>query len=543
MVGKPTTCTGLRDDGHGDEEVGGKESMNSEAIANIQSDSVGEHNRNSGFVSRDEAIEGRVLEIDHHVPEAEDEKGEQLPQHVPSSSPLQSADHWKDKAQEIIAPNQILTPATGIEDEKVPTDPVEDLESLKLESEVQTSAQQFSLSQIINDNSTPRNSLLEDPPLGTTIYSDGSDVEGKKDLSHAILESVNSGDVQINHVKDEELSSEKEVLTYSTSDIENLGQEHQIAFTESTNTLLEEESCNILTDALYSAGITSDSLEYSLLSERTPLERDPDHQDEVSDTTVMQLKVNFSDGNLTGRTRSGARFSDDTNMLKDFLSRAQARRAAITTTQPKEPVSPAAQSLRKILGQRDNNSTTPTTPKDALKKPTTPLSEPVMDLIEERDAERAPKEPASIRRSTRKRHQHLAGSTKIPTSAPSFIPVRRTDGTDPVVLRKSVTHELTMVTRANTRRNKGQSKMPKLVLQDLIVQGPEERESTRAMGAKMVSWDERLVQYQEAREAQEAQEGEEAKRPKIRQLRGLGASNGTPAPKRLPKDASMPKGR
>ena len=58
---------------------------------------------------------------------------------------------------------------------------------------------------------------------------------------------------------------------------------------------------------------------------------------------------------------------------------------------------------------------------------------------------------------------------------------------------------------------------------------------------KSVGWDEKLVYYQGAKEATVEEEEKEEKRPKVRRLRGLGASNGTPAPKRVV-DSGIPQG-
>ena len=109
--------------------------------------------------------------------------------------------------------------------------------------------------------------------------------------------------------------------------------------------------------------------------------------------------------------------------------------------------------------------------------------------------------------------------------------MRRADGTDPVVLQKSQAQELAVTTRANTRRNKGQSKPPLLALQDLASESADVASTAKegAEKAKSVAWAERLASYQGAKD--EADDAEEM-RPKVRRLRGLGTVNGTPAAKR-----------
>ncbi|KAF6221481.1 hypothetical protein HO133_002337 [Letharia lupina] len=232
------------------------------------------------------------------------------------------------------------------------------------------------------------------------------------------------------------------------------------------------------------------------------------------------------------KTRSGARFSDDTSMLKDFLNRAQARKAAqkpiLSAPAAPIPQHSPRRSPRKTHGSQDGHASSPQKPRNVAHRPGTPPGTPKMEALDSDDGEELTAEPASCRRSTRTR---LPAPSKALPGAPSFIPVRRADGTDPVVLQKSQAQDLAVSTRANTRRNKGQSKPPLLALQDL----PTERAdltSTAKQGAengKSVAWAERLASYQDAKgEADDAEE----RRPKVRRLRGLGAVNGTLAAKR-----------
>lgn len=231
------------------------------------------------------------------------------------------------------------------------------------------------------------------------------------------------------------------------------------------------------------------------------------------------------------KTRSETRFSDDTSMLKEFLNRAQAKKAAKTPvfSAPdlhKPQVSPR-RSPRKALGSHDDNALSPQKSREIANRPGTPPGKPKPESPDPDDADDIGAEPTSCRRSTRTR---LPAPSKTPPGAPSFIPVRRADGTDPVVLQKSQAQELAMVTRANTRRNKGQSKPPLLALHDLPAEIAEIAVITKARGkqSKTVDWAERLASYQDAKETGEAEEA----RPKVRRMKGLGSANGTPAPKR-----------
>ena len=232
-------------------------------------------------------------------------------------------------------------------------------------------------------------------------------------------------------------------------------------------------------------------------------------------------------------TRSGARFSDDTNLLKDFLNRAQARKLAKDGKIPAHgaPEISPRRSPRKVLAEVDSNSPSPQRPKDLATRPGTPPGKQRMDAFAFDELDELTAEPTSCRRSNRTR---LPTASKAPLGAPSFIPVRRADGTDPVILPKSIAQDLAVQTRANTRRNKGQSKPPSVALQTLTAETAElaaNRVHARDK-CKSVGWDEKLVYYYHGAQEVAEEEGKEEKRPKVRRLRGLGASNGTPAPKR-----------
>ena len=232
------------------------------------------------------------------------------------------------------------------------------------------------------------------------------------------------------------------------------------------------------------------------------------------------------------KTRSGARFSDDTSMLKDFLNRAQARKAAqkplLSAPDAAIPQHSPRRSPRKKHGSQGGQTSSPQKPRNITSRPNTPPSKPKPEELDSDDDEECTAEPASCRRSMRTR---LPAPSKAVPGAPSFIPVRRADGTDPVVLQKSQAQELAITTRANTRRNKGQSKPPLLALQDLPTETADLATSGRegVEKGKSVGWAERLASYRDANgESDEIEE----RRPKVRRLRGLGAANGTAAAKR-----------
>ncbi|KAL8957619.1 MAG: hypothetical protein Q9193_005155 [Seirophora villosa] len=269
-----------------------------------------------------------------------------------------------------------------------------------------------------------------------------------------------------------------------------------------------------------------------------------DVEDEGPKSSASEMNLNEPELVLRGNedttsprktTRSGTRFSDDTNMLKDFLSRAQARKQAkdaLLVANPAATATASRRSPRKALASLDSNSPSPHKAGVDSNRAGTPLGRAKLEEVQLEEPDETAADASPVRRGTRKR---LLAPAKTATGAPSLIPVRRADGTDPVVLQKSIAQELALVTRTNTRRNKGQAKPPALILKKLVVEEvePETKGGHALRNCKSVGWDKKLVYYQDGRQVQADAEVEvEEKRPKARRLRGLGAGNGTPAPKR-----------
>ena len=249
---------------------------------------------------------------------------------------------------------------------------------------------------------------------------------------------------------------------------------------------------------------------------------------------------------MVTRTRSRTRISDDTLMLKDFLSRMQARKSAFaepTSMPASPPESPShKRSHRQALQSLDTNSPSPTKTSGPDDEPDSPLRAFGGDEYGKEDLGKPIPETASQRRSARTRLVTPAKST------PSLIPLRRAGGTDPIILKKSANQELSIATRANTRRNKGRARLPKVMLPELAEkmghdatdQKEESMVRPQRSAFKIVHWDEeKLVQYQEATAAL-GEENEVKRIPKIRRLRGLGATNGTPAPNKVDRDRLAP---
>ena len=254
------------------------------------------------------------------------------------------------------------------------------------------------------------------------------------------------------------------------------------------------------------------------------------------DVAMRSAKAS-NDGSQERKTRYGSRISDDTSMLKDFLSRAQAKKAAKAQESAHNlgSASSPRRSPRKILGKLDQNSPASTKIKESISRCNTPPGKVKLGSFDmNQEVEETGPEPPSQRRSARKRPPAPSRTPKEVT--PSLIPLRRPDGPEAIKLQKSAVQELAIVTRANTRRNKGQAKMPRVILESLASsESPQESLSKKRKlkAGKTVDWDETLVYYHETTKGKVADE-----KPKMKRERGLGTVNGTPAGKKSGPDGT-----
>jgi hypothetical protein len=216
---------------------------------------------------------------------------------------------------------------------------------------------------------------------------------------------------------------------------------------------------------------------------------------------------------------------EDVALLSEFLSRAQAKRAAnaamipIKKAEETTSLNPPAVRSRRALEELDKNSpspqksqqvSTPTKGIDKAVESPTPKALPSHEANE--DSAREESSPSTCRRSTR---------TKLPKAppqahsqrpaVPNQIPVRRANGTEFVFLQRTEAQELALVTRKNTRRNKGNAVLPRQFLHS-CKQGRSEDEASLQQSqedgeskgrapcspsrSKQVCWrDEELVEY------------------------------------------------
>jgi hypothetical protein len=278
---------------------------------------------------------------------------------------------------------------------------------------------------------------------------------------------------------------------------------------------------------------------------------------DTEELEILDLKRNeLADTTSTNAPTIYDHDHDDTDMLRNFLTRVKANKAAKAPTKRKRslPHSP----LRIPLGEMDGNlSPSPIKPADGF------------DLIQSPSSpKRGPPEEVPEAKSCRR-----SGRTRLPTKAipgvPSFIPVRRLgqEAETTVALKRNEEKEIAALTRVNTRKNKGaaltaaevlakksEEKEDPVMRQRLLKEvfnerkGKDKHGSERKGTGKNVTWAEELAQFQTLdksrlepsksdKEEKTGQVEEEKKqgavRVSVRSKMALGmAVNGTPAPKR-----------
>ncbi|KAH3949930.1 hypothetical protein HBH70_047460 [Parastagonospora nodorum] len=268
---------------------------------------------------------------------------------------------------------------------------------------------------------------------------------------------------------------------------------------------------------------------------------------------------------------------DDTALLKDFLNRAAAskaekaavmthRRESLQNRRDSDVIRHALSSPRKALEEKDPNSpskydnelTLDLSQTLTLSMDNNNLASPTPNATEGEDLTDE-KSLRGSRRSSRAKKSRLPAPASAAQTQPqtSKIAIRRADGTEHVVLKKSDAQELSLLTRANTRKNKQGAFGVTVRLMKLAADAanlPPLDDSTREIViGKNIRWDEQLAYYQENPEtvaeaeslatpdelgmsdavstpsAKPKSKVSKNSTPKVRRARGLGTANGTPA--------------
>ncbi|KAL1297311.1 hypothetical protein AAFC00_004862 [Neodothiora populina] len=248
-------------------------------------------------------------------------------------------------------------------------------------------------------------------------------------------------------------------------------------------------------------------------------------------------------GAESAEARQKPRISDDTAILHAFLNRAAAskkpsisigRRESLTNRRDSDVVRQALASPAKvdILGDLDPNSPMPRksvavvedvaceNESESSLEPSEETPETLPEPAVENEAAATDAKPT--RRSIRSRNRvvqlgPLAASPSKYAKGPNKITIRST-GT-PVAIKRTDAQELSLLTRANTRKNKGGSIMPVVRLCELATEPASREPSEESSGApaekvgdgaadnvKGVRWDVNLAYYQEFEDDADSQE-------------------------------------
>ncbi|KAI2684553.1 hypothetical protein DTO013E5_2966 [Penicillium roqueforti] len=268
-----------------------------------------------------------------------------------------------------------------------------------------------------------------------------------------------------------------------------------------------------------------------------------DNTNFVSTTESVQALTQEQEVKLVRSALRSSLDGENAELLNDFLSRANAKRAAKAThpgdakstemgSSPEESpeVKCSTPPPRRVLEELTTNSPSPvklqfSPSKYDVKRGADGAGERG-DIITKEDiipkeimGEQAPASPA-CRRSTRTKG----------VNAPSMrntISFRRAKGTEFVFQQRTESQQMAMATKRNTRLNKGKAVTPIVILQALAQQPSEEEllpcnlqnegsshqdtnTGALAKSRKQVSWnEERMAEYEEYREPMDDQEDEE----------------------------------
>jgi hypothetical protein len=334
-----------------------------------------------------------------------------------------------------------------------------------------------------------------------------------------------------------------------------------------------------------SAAVTNEDITDGLTLSFTPLRptsADPTLRKLHSPPPPLRMESGPEDATMT------IAIDDDTAILKDFLTRAAAskaeraathRRESIQNRRDSDVIRHALASPRKALEDKDPNSPSKYDNELTLDLSqnltlTMPDEEQISPPLEQADEAGTAEDKSSCgsRRSSRTKKSRLPAPASIAQAQSSKIAIRRADGNEVVVLKKTDAQELATLTKANTRKNKQGAFCVSVRLLKLAMDSagllPVDDATKELVVGKNVRWDEQLAYYQEnpetianlLAEAESLATPDElsmpdvtyatpkAKKkttdknstPKIRRVRGLGTANGTPGKGLLAPSSLLP---
>ena len=290
--------------------------------------------------------------------------------------------------------------------------------------------------------------------------------------------------------------------------------------------LAQEDQPAQVTDSLASAsGSEHDATEHV---------QEPHSGTEMTDPVKVDIQQVAQ--SLPAHASSG--HGEDAAFLHAFLSRTKAQKEARAVSPQKDSSagSPVTRS-RAALTSLSTNSASRKRPKRTRKGRVDEGDHDELSASPYTQAiEAVPTSPP--RRSGRTK---LPLPQKPPTVNPSTIPVRRANGTEFVFLQRTEPQQIALATRSNTRRNRGEAVMPKYKLKALSEVQRSPSKSPKKREGRGVSFKEEPCYFDAHPDEQDVEEVAKNtdEKPKARKSRRLGASNGTPAPKKVMAESAM----
>lgn len=285
----------------------------------------------------------------------------------------------------------------------------------------------------------------------------------------------------------------------------------------------------------------------SIFSFSMPLSEDTSTQDPpMSSPIERSASAPPEEPSISPRKPSRPRVSDDTALLQAFLNRA-AESKGISSTNSRisvskreslsnrrdsdavrhalaSPAKPEAGSNVHVLGELDVNSPSPRKTASLFSSAGITTEANIFDNVIAEAADKAEDESArgdseddggsrtrrSGRTSAKKNSQFSTVSTAQPPTAANRISIRAPNGEGRVVLKRSDAQELALLTRNNTRKNKGGAILPPLRLTKMALifgmqaadgsQVDDTEDAGQGTGKKSkkgVKWAEQLVEFQQ----------------------------------------------
>ena len=241
-------------------------------------------------------------------------------------------------------------------------------------------------------------------------------------------------------------------------------------------------------------------------------------QNDVMNPLERSVSAPPEEPQISPRKPVKPRVSDDTALLQAFLNRAAEnkgsrrmstqKRESITNRRDSDAVrqalgeSVASPAKADVLGELDVNSPSPRKPSTSTLDTSTAFDEVINDATAIA-AQAELGDDLSVGQRTRRSGRGSKRAQPSTPAAPNKISIR--GNAENVVLRRTEAQEMALLTRTNTRKNKGGAVLPPLRLTkiasqlntdaDATADAQDEGMSDKPDGARGVKWAETLVEY------------------------------------------------